>query len=72
MNRRQQMVGRAVSTSIRRGTWGGSPAYRVVAISILVMRGVRKLVRREPEVVRRIKIGPGSAMSFAVRRGGRR
>jgi len=66
------MVGRAVSTSIRRGTWGGSPAYRVVAISILVMRGVRKLVRREPEVVRRIKIGPGSAMSFAVRRGGRR
>ena len=51
------MVGRAVSTSIRRGTWGGSPAYRVVAISILVMRGVRKLVRREPEVVRRIRLG---------------
>ena len=66
------MVERAVSTSIRRGIWGGSPAYRVMAIGILVMRRARKLVRREPVVVRRIKIGPGSAMSFAVRRGGRR
>ena len=66
------MVERAVSTSIRRGIWGGNPAYRVIAITVLVLRGARKLVRREPEVVRRIKIGPGSAMSFAVRRGGRR
>jgi hypothetical protein len=44
----------------------------VLAIGILAMRGVRKLVRREPEVVRRVRIRPGSVMSLAVRRGGRR
>lgn len=71
MNRRQQLVERAVSTSIRRGIWGGSPAYRALAIGILAVRGARKIVRREPELVRRIKIGPGLAMSLAVRRGGR-
>ena len=72
MSRRQQMVERTVSTAFRRGIWGGSPAYRALAIGILAMRVARKLVRREPEVVRRVKIRPGSAMSLAVRRGGRR
>ena len=66
------MVERAVSTAFRRGIWGGSPSYRVLTIGILAMRGVRKLVRREPEVVRRVRIRPGSVMSLAVRRGGRR
>ena len=66
------MVERAVSTAFRRGIWGGSPAYRVLAIGILAMRGVGKLVRREPEVLRRVRVRPGSAMSLAVRRGGRR
>lgn len=46
--------------------------YRALAVAILVVRGARKLVRREPEVVRRVMIRPGSAMSLAVRRGGRR
>jgi hypothetical protein len=66
------MVERTVSAAFRRGVWGGSPAHRALAIGILTVRGARKLVRREPEVVRRVKIRPGSAMSLAVRLGGRR
>ena len=72
MGRRQQLVERTVSTAFRRGIFGGSPAYRALAIVVLTMRGARKLARREPEVVRRVKIRPGSALSLAVRRGGHR
>ena len=72
MSRRRQMLERSVSTAFRRGILGGSPAYRALAVGILAMRGARKLVRREPEVVRKVRIRPGSAMSLAVRRGGRR
>lgn len=72
MSRRQQKLERSVSTVFRRGIWGGSPVYRALAVAILAVRGARKLVRREPEVVRRVMIRPGSAMSLAVRRGGRR
>ncbi len=72
MTRRRQMLERPISTAFRRGIWGGSPAYRALAVGILAVRGARKLVRREPEVVRRVRIRPGSAMSLAVRRGGRR
>lgn len=66
------MFERVASKSIRRGIWGGSPAYRALAIGILAMRGAFKIARREVEVVRRVRIRPGSAMSLAVRRGGRR
>ena len=72
MSRRRQMLEQPISTAFRRGIWGGSPAYRALAVGILAIRAARKLVRREPEVVRRVKIRPGSAMSLAVRRGGRR
>ena len=72
MSRRRQMLEQPISTAFRRGIWGGSPAYRGLAVGILAMRAARKLVRRESEVVRRVKIRPGSAMSLAVRRGGRR
>ncbi len=72
MSRWQQKLERSVSTVFRRGIWGGSPVYRALAVAILAVRSARKLVRREPEVVRRVRIRPESAMSLAVRRGGRR
>ena len=65
------MLEQPISTAFRRGIWGGVRRTErwLLAFSPCA---ARKLVRREPEVVRRVKIRPGSAMSLAVRRGGRR
>lgn len=68
---RRQFVDRLVKTSIRRGIWGGSSVFRSIAVGMLVIRGTKRLISRQPETVRRVKMRPGTAMSLAVRRGGR-
>ncbi|MDA0299101.1 MAG: hypothetical protein O3B40_01550 [Actinobacteria bacterium] len=69
---RRQLSDRLFTTSVRRGLLGGNPALRSVAIGMVVIRGARRLVGRRPEIVKRVRMRPGTSMSVAVRRGGRR
>lgn len=69
---RRQLSDRLFTTSVRRGLLGGNPALRSVAIGMVVIRGARRLVGRRPETVKRVRMRPGTSMSVAVRRGGRR
>ena len=69
---RRQLSDRLLTTSVRRGLLGGNPALRSVAIGMVVIRGARRLVGRRPETVKRVRMRPGTSMSVAVRRGGRR
>ena len=49
------MLEQPISTAFRRGIWGGSPRTERWLLAFSPC-GLRKLVRREPEVVRRVKI----------------
>ena len=69
---RRQFVDRLVKTSIRRGFWGGSSVFRSLAVGMLVVRGTKRIIGRQPETVRRVKMRPGTSMSLSIRRGGRR
>ena len=69
---RRQLSDRLLTTSVRRGLLGGNPALRSFAIGMVVIRGARRLVGRRPETVKRVRMRPGTSMSVAVRRGGRR
>ena len=69
---RRQLFDRLLKTSVRRGLFGGNPALRSLAIGIVVIRGSRRFLGHQPETVKRVRMRPGTSMSVAVRRGGRR
>lgn len=69
---RRRIFDRLMKTSVQRGLRGGSQVFRSVAVVMLVIRGAKRLGSRHPQVVRRVRMRPGTAMTLAVRRGGNR
>jgi len=57
-------------TALRRGFLGGSGPWRAVGVAVLLARGARKAVRREPEVIatERLRVGEGLSVRSVRRR----